>query len=69
MTEKDIIFYHENEMKVIRNCYTELKVTDSTMTVDKLLKGRYTLILLRLDRKVEIEVVKGRKWINDDLID
>lgn len=69
MNEKDIIFYHENEMKLVRNCYAELKITDKTITVDKLVKGRYTLILLRLDRKVEIEVVKGRKWINYDLID
>jgi hypothetical protein len=52
MTNRDLIFYHENDMKVIRNCYSDLKITDQTITVDKLIKGKYTLILLRLDRKV-----------------
>jgi len=31
--------------------------------------GKYTLILLRLDRRIDLVVVKGKDWIGDKLID
>lgn len=31
--------------------------------------GKYTLILLRLDKRINITVVKGKNWIADKIID
>ena len=44
-------------------------IENNRLTGKNLAVGRYTLIFLKFDRRIDIEVVKGRKWINDDIID
>ena len=70
LTKKDVIFYHEHPvLRTYTNCIDKLKLSDNTLETAKLGLGKYTLILLRLDKRIDIEVIKGKKWIGNELID
>ena len=56
-------------MNTTKNCIKQLLIENNRLTGKNLAVGRYTLIFLKFDRRIDIEVVKGRKWINDDIID
>jgi hypothetical protein len=38
------------------------------LSIDKLAVGKYTLILLRFNRKIDIEVIRGKQWIGGKII-
>jgi len=46
-----------------------LKLNEKEVRAEGLKLGHYVLILLRLERRIYVEVVKGKKWIDGDLID
>lgn len=67
---QDIVFFHENRVtRVTKNCIDSIKLADNRLVTEKLENGKYTLILLRLDRRIDIEVIKGKNWINSSIID
>lgn len=67
---QDIVFFHENRVtRVTKNCIDSIKLADNKLVTEKLENGKYTLILLRLDRRIDIEVIKGKNWINSSIID
>lgn len=61
LSQEDLIFYHEHPvLGSVTNCDKDLKITDSQLRVEGLKLGKYVLILLRLERRIDIEVVKGK---------
>ena len=46
-----------------------MKLSEKEVKAEGLKLGHYVLILLRLDRRIDVEVVKGKPWIGGDLID
>ena len=70
LSPEDIIFYHEHPLlNNATNCMNNLQISNNKVSCLNLEKGKYVLILLRLDRRVDFEVVKGETWIGGDIID
>ena len=70
LTQDDIIFYHEHPLLGnSSNCAEQLQLSANRLLCENLKVGKYVLILLRLEKRVDLEVVKGENWIEGDLID
>lgn len=50
------------------NRLSDVKLTKEKLSLSKLGVGKYTLILLRFNRKIDVEVIAGRPWIGGKII-
>lgn len=63
----DIIF-EQYKKGIFYNKTSSVKLTKDKLTIDNLEVGNYTLILLRFNKKIELEVIQGKEWQDDQII-
>lgn len=57
------------EITVYHDLTKTIKLSKDKLLIENLQLGSYTLILLRYNRKIQISVLKAKKWNKNKLID
>lgn len=63
----DIIF-EQFKKGIFYNKTSSVKLTKDKLTIENLEVGNYTLILLRFNKKIDLEVIQGKEWQDDQII-
>lgn len=57
------------ELFIYYDLTNTIKLSKDSLLIENLQIGSYTLILLRYNRKIQISVLKAKKWNKNKLID
>ena len=52
---------------VTTNVIKQISIDDNILKVKDLKEGKYTLMFLRWERRVDLEVIKGKEWMRNKI--